>query len=91
VLFQMYLTTYCEGLSLFWTGLSGYQVETVMKNPLFEAKSPTDFWSRRWNLLVHRVLKGGVYKPIRKYNSATIACIAVFVASGAFHEWLLTV
>jgi hypothetical protein len=90
VLFQMYLTTYCEGMTLFWCTLSGYQMETVMKNPLFESKSPSDFWGRRWNLLIHAVLKGGVYKPVRRHFSATVAVISTFAASGAFHEWLLS-
>jgi hypothetical protein len=58
-----------------------------MRNPMFLSKSPSDFWSRRWNLLIHRVLKGGVYKPIRKhFKSAALASIAAFMASGAFHE-----
>ena len=89
VLFQSYLTTYCEGLLLIWTAAFGYQVDPVMKNPLFESKSPLDFWSKRWNLLIHKVLKGGVYKPVRKHSSAITAMIASFVASGIFHEWLL--
>jgi len=89
VLFQLYLTTYAEGMTLVWTSFSGYQVDQVMKNPMFESKSPSDFWSRRWNLLVHRVLKGGVYKPVRKHASISLACLAVFVTSGLFHEYLI--
>jgi hypothetical protein len=90
VLFQMYLTTYCEGMTLFWCTLSGYQMERVMKNPLFESKSPSDFWGRRWNLLIHAALKGGVFKPVRRHFSSTVAVIATFAASGAFHEWMLS-
>lgn len=90
LLFQMYLTTYCEGLALAFTGLSGYQTKPVMLNPLLESKSPLDFWGRRWNLLVHHVLKNGVFKPVRKYfYSTTVAVVATFLASGVFHEWLL--
>ena len=48
-----------------------------------------DFWGRRWNVLVHSVMKRGVYKPVRKYSSAVVASLAVFVASGLFHEWLV--
>ena len=89
VLFQIYLTTYCEGIIFFWSLLFGYRTDPVMKNPLFESTSPSDFWGRRWNLVIHRVLKGGVYKPVRKYFSASVAGVAAFLASGAFHEWLL--
>lgn len=89
-LFQLYLTTYCEGLTFFWFVMTGYQTKPVMKNPLGGAKSPSDFWGRRWNLIVHSVLKGGVYKPLRKYGrSPTTAGIATFLASGIFHEWLV--
>jgi hypothetical protein len=90
LLFQMYLTTYSEGLTIAFTSLSGYETQPVMLNPLFESKSPMDFWSRRWNLLVHHVLKNGVFKPVRKYySSKTVAVIVTFLASAMFHEWLL--
>jgi hypothetical protein len=89
VLFQMYLTTYCEGLAFACTAATGYQTQVVMMNPLFGSKSPSDFWGRRWNLLVHSVLKNGVFKPVRKYCSKTTAAVAAFLASGFFHEWLL--
>jgi len=69
--------------------LTGYKVLHTMKNPMLEATSPSDFWGRRWNVLVHVVLKRGVYKPARTYASALIASLAVFVASGLFHEWMV--
>jgi Membrane bound O-acyl transferase family len=85
----MYLTTYCEGLALAFTTVTGYQTQPVMMNPLFESKSPSDFWGRRWNTIIHTVLKNGVFKPVRKHCSRTTAVVAAFLASGAFHEWLL--
>jgi hypothetical protein len=88
-LFQMYLTTYCEGLSLGFAVITGYQPKPIMLNPLLKSRSPMDFWGKRWNLLVHDALKNGVFKPIRKYHSRTIAVLATFLASGIFHEWLL--
>lgn len=70
--------------------ITGYKVLRSMRNPMLEALSPSDFWGRRWNLIVHSVMKRGVYKPVRKYlNSATLASLMVFVASGLFHEWLV--
>lgn len=87
----MYLTLYSEGLTLFWCVSFGYQIDPVMKNPLLESRSPSDFWGRRWNLIVHKALKGGVFKPVRKYYSRSVAVVAVFVASGAFHEWLVNI
>ena len=88
-LIKMYLATYVEGLKLVTTIITGCKVQEIMRNPLLKSKSPIDFWSRRWNLLIHTVLKGGVYKPIRKYYSSTVAIIGSFLASGLFHEWLV--
>jgi len=61
-----------------------------MDNPMFESESPSDFWGRRWNLLIHKCLKGAIYKPIRSVggNHAT-AVFGAFIASGLFHEWVL--
>jgi hypothetical protein len=89
LLFQLYLSLYGEGLSLTSMAVSGYQTQPLMLNPLFESTSPSDFWSRRWNRLVHHVLKNGVFKPVLKYHSKTMAVIVTFLASGIFHEWLL--
>ena len=90
-LFQMTLTFYTEGLTLAFVLISGgYQTLPVMLNPLLESRSPLDFWGRRWNLVVHQVLKNGVFKPMRKYCGSTkISVFATFLASGMFHEWLL--
>lgn len=47
-------------------------------------------------MVVHGLLKRGVYKPVRslsqpfpKYSRFT-ASMAAFIASGVFHEWLLS-
>mmetsp|Transcript_19077 Transcript_19077/g.41302 ORF Transcript_19077/g.41302 Transcript_19077/m.41302 type:complete len:476 (+) Transcript_19077:62-1489(+) len=90
VLFQQ-----CLALGFAVTGsavqiMLGYKVKQSMRNPMLEATSPSDFWGRRWNVLVHAVMKRGVYKPVRKYSSSPMAAsLAVFVASGLFHEWLV--
>lgn len=92
LLFQMYLTTYCEALIFTFTVFTGYEAEPVMDNPLLESESPMDFWGRRWNLLIHTVLKNGVYKPVRKCSfSRTTAVLITFLMSGIFHEWILLI
>lgn len=89
-LFMLYLAMYCQGLTFFWNLVTGYQTQRVMNNPLGGSTSPSDFWGRRWNMLVQSVLKGGVYKPLRKYGfSPTFAAMATFLMSGLFHEWLV--
>jgi hypothetical protein len=90
LLFQLYLTTFGEGLVFATTLVTRRQTMMLMDNPLFESKSPSDFWGRRWNLLIHTGLKNGVYKPVRQQGgSKPLAVLAAFVASGLFHEWLL--
>lgn len=69
--------------------ITGYKVLKSMRNPMLSAESPSDFWGRRWNVIVHSVMKRGVYKAVRKYSSPTLASLLVFIASGLFHEWLV--
>ncbi|KAL3805867.1 hypothetical protein HJC23_007828 [Cyclotella cryptica] len=69
--------------------ITGYKVLKSMRNPMLAAKSPSDFWGRRWNIIVHSVMKRGVYKAVRKYSSPILASLLVFIASGLFHEWLV--
>jgi hypothetical protein len=86
-----------QGLSLSYSAFGfliqmtlGYQCPTAMRSPLLMASSPSDFWGRRWNVLVHASMKRGLYRPVRHCtNSSLVASLAVFVGSGAFHEWLV--
>ena len=71
--------------------LSGNKVIELSDSPMTRSSSPSDFWGRRWNALVHLVLKGGVYVPLRKNGfSRTFAALATFASSGLLHEYVLT-
>ncbi len=48
--------------------LFGYKVVQGMRNPMLEATSPSDFWGRRWNVLVHSVMKVRVPHSISTPN-----------------------
>lgn len=77
-----------SAISLF----AGIKTLDVANNPFFSSSSPSDFWGRRWNCLVHGVLKRGVYKPVRSMSqNAALAAIAAFVASGVLHEYVLAI
>ena len=39
----------------------------VTNNPIFKSKSPSDFWSKRWNLLIHGLLKVSLYSHMYTY------------------------
>jgi len=71
--------------------ISGKAVIELCDNPMTASTSPSEFWGRRWNALVHVVLKGGVYIPLRKNGVAKgVAAVATFAASGLLHEYILT-
>lgn len=77
------------GVSLMVQILNRVQTEQVVDNPMFSSKSPSDFWGRRWNRLVHGGLKRGVYKPVRSQSSSkALATLSTFVASGLLHEYV---
>ena len=69
--------------------LFGNKVIELSDSPLTRSSSPSDFWGRRWNNLIHVGLKQGVYKPVRKAtDSRTLASIAAFCVSGIYHEYV---
>ena len=69
--------------------IGGFQVEPVVDNPMFGSSSPSDFWGARWNKLIHRGLKQGVYKPVIKATgSRNAATLSSFLVSGALHEYV---
>ena len=37
--------------------LSGFDAKPVFDSPLTKSKTPTEFWTKRWNHMVHLVLK----------------------------------
>mmetsp|Transcript_4619 Transcript_4619/g.9732 ORF Transcript_4619/g.9732 Transcript_4619/m.9732 type:complete len:464 (+) Transcript_4619:49-1440(+) len=77
------------GVSLLYNIFYGVQTYEVVLNPMLKSKSPSDFWGRRWNVLVHTGLKNGVYKPTRKRTSSKLlAVVATFVVSGIIHEYV---
>lgn len=72
--------------------LSGNKVIELSDNPMTHSSSPSDFWGVRWNALVHIVLKGAVYIPLRRNGfSKGLAGLATFASSGLLHEYVLTV
>jgi hypothetical protein len=67
----------------------GYETNEVVLDPMFKSSSPSDFWGRRWNMVVHTGIKNGAYKPMRKLtNSGILSALAVFVLSGIIHEYV---
>jgi Membrane bound O-acyl transferase family len=82
-------TALCVGFELtaYTENLKGYVTKPVFLNPLFSSRSPSQFWGEKWNLMIHRVLKFGVYLPARKFFSNSVAIMMAFVASGLLHDY----
>ena len=76
-------------MSLIYNILYGYETSEMVLNPMFKSTSPSKFWGRRWNTVVHQCLKNGMYKPARRYTaSKTLAMFATFAVSGLIHEYV---
>lgn len=81
-------------LGLFGTILVaiGFVPIEVFNSPLSRSTSPRDFWGRRWNLLVHGLIKRTVFVPLRKLGvSGPSAALVGYFVSGIFHEYLFVV
>ncbi|KAF4361069.1 hypothetical protein F8388_016878 [Cannabis sativa] len=63
-------------------------------NEPYLTTSLQDFWGKRWNLMVTRILRPSVFEPTVKFSSTFIgrkwaqlpAIVATFVVSGLVHE-----
>jgi hypothetical protein len=74
-------------LAALYTGV--YFDSYITNNPILLSTSPSDFWGRRWNKLIHTGLKQGVYKPVRWHTgNRFLASIAAFTVSGIYHEYV---
>ena len=65
LLFQMQLTAFTQSLANLMISVFRIQVKGAFYNPLFESTSPSDFWGRRWNVMVHSYLKVISYSSVR--------------------------
>eukprot|EP00931_Biecheleriopsis_adriatica_P091148 TRINITY_DN6504_c0_g1_i1.p1 TRINITY_DN6504_c0_g1~~TRINITY_DN6504_c0_g1_i1.p1 ORF type:complete len:470 (-),score=83.23 TRINITY_DN6504_c0_g1_i1:38-1243(-) len=74
----------------FLLALLGFDSLEMMRNPLLKSTSVRDFWGRRWNLLIHRLMKRIFFTPfasgskVSRHGGALLA----FAASGMFHEYM---
>jgi len=89
VLVSVSLSFSTLGASLIFNVSTGIMTERVVENPMFASRTPSQFWGRKWNNLVHSLLKSGIYKPVRQMTSSRKAAIfSAFLASGLLHEYV---
>lgn len=71
----------------------GFEIEPQFNEP-YLSTSLQDFWGRRWNLMVTRILRPTVYDPVRRALTRLVghacaahaAVLATFLVSGLMHE-----
>lgn len=83
--FVLNMTAMSDLLSGFCLAL-GADVDEIFDAPL-RSRSPREFWSRRWNKFINRFALKHVAMPIGRFWSASGVIFAVFLTSGAFHEY----
>lgn len=67
----------------------GYYTPPVFFNPLYTSRSPSEFWGRKWNLMIHKILKHGAYLPARQFFVRPHAAVVLtFVVSGLIHDYV---
>lgn len=74
-------------------GFLGAELEPQFNEP-YLSTSLQDFWGRRWNLMVTRILRPAVYIPVLHWSSGIMgrewaplpAVISTFAVSGLIHE-----
>lgn len=86
VQFYLLLGALADGLAGL-VALGGVHCEPAFHHPA-AARSPGEFWSRRWNLVVHRFAHRYVFLPAAHWRGPTLALVLTFAASGLMHEYL---
>lgn len=71
--------------------MKGFTTREPFRDPLWSSTSPTDFWNRRWNTVVHDILKGGCFLPAKQYFSSGTSLLIAFAMSGLMHEYTWSV
>lgn len=74
-------------------GMLGAELEPQFNEP-YLSTSLQDFWGRRWNLMVTRILRPTVYLPVLDWSSEIVgrkwaplpAVMSTFIVSGLVHE-----
>jgi Membrane bound O-acyl transferase family len=67
--------------------IAGIEVQPLHRTPI-AARSITEFWGRRWNLLVNQWLNEIVFRPLARLKHPAIGLVAAFGASAAIHGWM---
>jgi membrane bound O-acyltransferase family protein len=65
-------------------GLLGIDPRPIHDDPI-RAKTIIEFWSRRWNRVVHGFLKQNIFAPVARRGHTELGLVLTFVVSGLIH------
>ena len=83
----LFLSLFTGSFSLM-LACAGFAPTTMFDAPLTRATSISEFWSKRWNLLIHGLFRRTVFAPLTARGApAWLAGVCAFALSGAFHEY----
>lgn len=75
-------------LDAFKEKAKGLATEKIFNSPLTKSKTPTEFWTKRWNHMTHLQLKSGIFEPAKKcFQDRKAAMFLTFMMSGLYHEY----
>ncbi|KAH1054166.1 hypothetical protein GLYMA_08G323100v4 [Glycine max] len=71
----------------------GFEIQPLFNKP-YLCTSLQDFWGRRWNLIITRILRPTIYDPVRRMSTCFVgplcatstAMLTTFLVSGLMHE-----
>jgi hypothetical protein len=66
----------------------GYYTAPLFDLPLWTSRGPTEFWTLKWNRMIHIVLKYGAFYPARQFCSPRLAVLLTFIVSGLVHDFV---
>jgi hypothetical protein len=55
------------------------------------SRSVGEFWGRRWNMIVHEMLRTHCFRPLARRGHLRAGVLAAFAASAALHFWIIFV
>jgi hypothetical protein len=70
--------------AILFYGLLGVDPRPLHDDPI-RSRTITEFWSRRWNQVVHGFLKQSIFAPVARRGRARLGLVLAFVVSALIH------
>jgi D-alanyl-lipoteichoic acid acyltransferase DltB (MBOAT superfamily) len=68
--------------------LFGVRLPPIHNHPIL-ARSVSEFWNRRWNIIVHEMLDRHCFRPLARRGWVRLGMLAAFATSALIHFWIV--